>query len=161
MGDRAAQQKRLGTYKAFLKDLDKSNYTAESLKRVPGYDPGSLEKAAAFLGLDNADPSHVLMLTHILADHVFGERSPGRQRGITTLKKNKNWELIETYNEFRNQHSNLKETEIVDLICKTPRFDKYDPKTIRVMLYEAMKFGLSADADSRIFKDAHKEIEGD
>jgi hypothetical protein len=162
MGDRTAQLKRLGVYKALLKDLDKWNYTAESLKRVPGYDPESLKKAAAFLELDHADPSHLLMLAHILADHVFGKRRPGRQKGVETVwDKSKKWELIERYDELRRQHPKLKETKIVDLICETPKFEKYDPKTIRVMLYEAMEFGLSDGADSLIWNAARKHVEDD
>jgi hypothetical protein len=67
------------------------------LNHVPGYDPASLEKAAAYFELDPADPSQLLLLARLLADLQFGKRSPGPRKGVkTTWDKRKSWDLIHT-----------------------------------------------------------------
>jgi hypothetical protein len=165
MGDLSAQNKRLEYYKKFLTDLDTIS-DPEYLKRFPGYDPASLEKAATFFGLDRANPSDLLMLTHVLADFVFGKRRAGRQKcHETTWDKHKKWKLIETYNELRSRHPDCSDTKIAKLISETPEFRAYKGDRGRTMirrkLNEVMKFGLDADGDSGIWEASQKQVEDD
>jgi hypothetical protein len=149
MGDLTAQKKRLKLYKDFLKSAGKWNSNPKYLKHVPGYDPGSLERAAAFFGLDHADPSHLMLLTLILADVLFGKRRPGRQKGVkTTWDERKSWELVWTYSDLRSRHPDRSDAEIAKLICDRKEFKAYksNPETIRQRLPEVMKFGLSDDS---------------
>ena len=149
MGDLSTQKKRLERYKKFLKRAGKWNSNPEYLKCFPGYDPASLKAAGAYFGLDHADPSDLMLLTLILADEVFANRRPGRQKGVeTTWDVRKKWKLINTYEELRRQDPDCSDTEIVKGICETEEFKAYkgDPKTIRVKLSEVMKFGLSDDS---------------
>jgi hypothetical protein len=148
MGDRAAQLKRLGFYKAFLKDLGKGNYDPESLKHASGYDPGSLERAATSLGLDHTNPSHQLMLALILADVQFGNRRRGRRKGVeTTWGERKKRKLFEAYEDFRSRYPKYSDTKIAKLIIsEIPEFSSYKGSrgtmTIRKKLREVVEFGV-------------------
>jgi hypothetical protein len=119
------------------------------LNDVPGYDPTSLEKAAAKFELDPADPSQLLLLARLLADLQFGERRPGAVKGVkTTWDKRKKFELIRAYTEERARHPDYTDSEIAVLISTREEFKEFkDPDTIRKKLPEIMKFGLSDDFD--------------
>ena len=159
MGDLAAQKRRLESYKSSLKSLRKRNFNPKYLKLFPGYDPGSLKTAATFLGLDLADPSHLLMLTHILADVLFGKRRPGRPQGVTTTwNLEKLWTLALTFEKLTRQDPGLKGARLIDKICETPEFKTYkdNPEPIRQMLSQ-VRPALSDDAEAEIFDSVFRE----
>jgi hypothetical protein len=158
MSDAAAQKKRLKLHKDFLTRAAKWKWNSnpEYLKRVPGYDPGSLERAAAFFGLDHADPSHLLMLTHIVTDVVFGKRRPGRQKGDKiTWDHDKVWDLWWAYDDLKIRHPDYKDNEIAELICDREEFNAYkrNPERIRQLVSKLHKrFEVWESDDSEVFK---------
>jgi hypothetical protein len=162
MGDLTARKKRLESYRRFLKSLRKRNFDPEYLKRFPGYDPASLKAAAIYFGLDLANPSHLSMLTHILADLEFGKRRPGRQKGdATTWDEGKWWTLALTYQKLKSRHPGYK-GDMAKKICETPEFKPYknNPEQIRQKLSEVRR-ALSDDAEVEIFESVFREGEPD
>jgi hypothetical protein len=162
MGDLTTQKKRLELHKEFLKSADNWNSDPEYLKLTPGYDPESIEMATAFFELDHADPSHLLMLTLILADVVFGKRKPGPQKGDKSVwNEQKSDYLAFAYFDLRRRHPDYADTEIADLICKIEKFNNYDSETLRKKLVGLRRTYESWADESEVFKYAVKEIERD
>jgi hypothetical protein len=135
MSDVAARKNRLNLYKEFLKRAGKSNSSPEDLNHIPGYDSGSLEKAATCLALDPADPSQLLLLARLLADLQFGERRPGRQKGAKIeWTEHKSDLLVFAYFDLRGRHPKYSDKKIADQIRKIGEFDAYDTETLRKKL---------------------------
>jgi hypothetical protein len=124
-----ARENLLRLYSEFLKDA----HTPEDLKRIPGYDPNSLERAAASLKLDYENPAHLSLLVRLLADLQFGMRKPGRQKGHKTeWTEDKEFLLACAYFDLKRRHPDFNDTEIRDLICKIEEFKDYDSETLRI-----------------------------
>jgi hypothetical protein len=135
MSDHKARMNRLELYKEFLRNAGRSNSSREDLKHIPGYDFGSLEKAATYFELDHTDPSHLMLLTRLLADLQFGERRPGRQRGAKIeWTGHKSDLLVFAYFDLRERHPKYSDNKIADQIRKIREFDAYDTETLRKKL---------------------------
>jgi hypothetical protein len=123
-----ARENRLKLYGDFLRQVR----APEDLKRIPGYDPYSLQNAADRFKLDHNNPAHLSLLVHILADLEFGKRKPGRQKGHKTeWTDNKEFLLVCAYFDLKRRHPNYDDTGIRDLICKIDEFKDYDPQALR------------------------------
>src|ERR1700733_3020790 len=86
MGDNAALKRRLEYYRAALgsnvpgKPRFKSTVDSSYLTKLK-VAPQSLEKSAQFFGLDHTHPPDLFVLTHILAEIIFGTRRRGKRKG--------------------------------------------------------------------------------
>jgi hypothetical protein len=156
MGDLTAQRNRLKLYNEFLKRTGKWNSNSEYLKCVPGYDPGSLERAAAYFELDHADPSHQLMLAPIFADIVFGKRRPGRRKGDKIMWDDRTlWVLALTYYDLKSLKPDCTVTEIAKLLCDLKEFKAYknNPEPIRQRLSQVRRtHEMCVSDDSEVWK---------
>lgn len=135
MSDHKARINRLKLYKKFLKSADKSNSSPEDLKHIPGYDPGSLERAATYFEFDYTDPSNLLLLTYLLADLQFGERRAGRQKGVKLVWDARTSDyLVSAYFDLRHRHPDYTDNKIADQIREIKDFDSYNSETLRKKL---------------------------
>jgi hypothetical protein len=104
-------------------------------------DPASLERAAKFLGLDHAHPSHLFVLALVLAEELFGKRRRGRKPGNRAWDENRFLELGSLYQELKRDCPRTSDSELAETIAEDPAFKEYrnNPELIRQRLPQAKR----------------------
>jgi hypothetical protein len=85
-----------------------------------------LEKSAEFFRLDHTHPPDLSVLTHILAEIVFGTRRRGKRKGDYKIWTEKRFlELASKYHELKARNPTCLDNELAELISKTGAFWEY------------------------------------
>ena len=132
MSDHAALQKRLDFYKKALggafsgKPRFKNDVGPGYLTNALKVDPSSLEKSAQFFELDPTHPNDLTVLAHLLANIVFGTRTPGRKKGDRPVwSDNRLVQLAFKYRKMKSRHPDWSDTEIAKRISQAAGFGQY------------------------------------